>query len=108
LERRALAFRGRSALGAFAPAGSPLDSLFPQESRTPAPINMFKNLDRTPFAYSLFCFKIDLLKFEVMRMLSKHHLQRDQLEMITLDQLVPANHLVRKMEASIDPVIIKM
>ena len=48
-----------------------------------------------------------------MRMLSKHHLQRDQLErdqleMITLDQLVPANHLVRKMEASIDPVIIKM
>ncbi|CAH0265219.1 hypothetical protein SRABI80_03321 [Peribacillus frigoritolerans] len=40
-------------------------------------------------------------------MLSKHHLQRDQLEMITLDQLVPANHLVRKMEASIDPVIIK-
>jgi len=39
LERRALAFRGRSALGAFAPAGSPLDSLFPQESRTPAPIN---------------------------------------------------------------------
>ena len=69
---------------------------------------MFKNLDRTPFAYSLFCFKIDLLKFEVMRMLSKHHLQRDQLEMITLDQLVPANHLVRKMEASIDPVIIKM
>jgi hypothetical protein len=34
--------------------------------------------------------------------LSKHHLQRDQLEMITLDQLVPANHLVRKMEAPID------
>ncbi len=57
----------------------------------------------TPFAYSLFCFKIELLKLEVMRMLSKHHsIQRDQLEMITLDQLVPANHLVRKMEASID------
>ena len=38
-----------------------------------------------------------------MRMLSKHHsIQRDQLELITLDQLVPANHLVRKMEASID------
>ncbi|CAH0139908.1 hypothetical protein SRABI134_00505 [Peribacillus sp. Bi134] len=36
-------------------------------------------------------------------MLSKHDsIQRDQLEMITLDQLVPANHLVRKMEASID------
>ncbi|MDR4215736.1 transposase, partial [Bacillus paralicheniformis] len=36
-------------------------------------------------------------------MLSKHNsIQRDQLEMITLDQLVPANHLVRKMEASID------
>lgn len=27
---------------------------------------------------------------------------RDQLEMITLDQLVPANHLVRKIEAAID------
>jgi hypothetical protein len=64
---------------------------------------MFKNLDRTPFAYNLFCFKINLLKLEVMRMLSKHHsIQRDQLELITLDQLVPANHLVRKMEASID------
>ena len=36
-------------------------------------------------------------------MLSKHDsIQRDQLEMITLDQLVPANHLVRKMEAAID------
>jgi transposase len=38
-----------------------------------------------------------------MRMLSKHDsIQRDQLEMITLDQLVPLNHLVRKMEAAID------
>ncbi len=38
-----------------------------------------------------------------MRILSKHHAnQRDQLEIITLDQLVPANHLVRKMESSID------
>jgi transposase len=38
-----------------------------------------------------------------MRMLSKHDsIQRDQLEMITLDQLVPPNHLVRKMEAAID------
>ena len=36
-------------------------------------------------------------------MLSKHDsIQRDQLEMITLDQLVPANHLVRKIEAAID------
>ena len=36
-------------------------------------------------------------------MLSKHNsIQRDQLEMITLDQLVPANHLVRKIEAAID------
>jgi transposase len=36
-------------------------------------------------------------------MLSKYNsIQRDQLEMITLDQLVPANHLVRKIEASID------
>jgi len=36
-------------------------------------------------------------------MLSKHDSnQRDQLEMITLDQLVPPNHLVRKMEAAIN------
>jgi transposase len=36
-------------------------------------------------------------------MLSKHYsIQRGQLEMITLDQLVPANHLVRKIEAAID------
>ncbi|MCO0600882.1 IS5/IS1182 family transposase, partial [Peribacillus butanolivorans] len=36
-------------------------------------------------------------------MLSKHDsIQRDQLEMITLDQLVPANHMVRKIEAAID------
>ena len=36
LERRALAFRGRSGslLGAIAPLGSPLDALFPQEPRT--------------------------------------------------------------------------
>ncbi|GAB6254602.1 MULTISPECIES: hypothetical protein [Peribacillus] len=35
-------------------------------------------------------------------MLSKHHsIQRDQLEMIILDQLVPANLLVGKIEASI-------
>ncbi|MDQ0272961.1 hypothetical protein J2S17_004855 [Cytobacillus purgationiresistens] len=32
-------------------------------------------------------------------MLSKHNsIQRDQIEMIALDQLVPANHLVRKIE----------
>ncbi|MDQ0884538.1 transposase [Peribacillus sp. V2I11] len=53
------------------------------------------------FAYSLFCFKMEVLKLEVMRMLSDS-IQRDQLEMITLDQLVPANHLVRKIEAAID------
>ncbi|MFD6209261.1 hypothetical protein [Peribacillus sp. NPDC060253] len=36
-------------------------------------------------------------------MLSKHDsIQRDQLEVITLDQLVPANHLVRIMEAAIN------
>ena len=38
-----------------------------------------------------------------MTMLSKHNsIQRDQIEMIALDQLVPANHLVRKIEAAID------
>jgi hypothetical protein len=31
---QALAFRGRSALGAFAPAGSRLDAFFPQKSRS--------------------------------------------------------------------------
>lgn len=36
-------------------------------------------------------------------MLTKHNsMQRDQLEMIALGQLVPANHLVRKLEAFID------
>nr|WP_286184493.1 hypothetical protein [Bacillus sp. SD075] len=36
-------------------------------------------------------------------MISKHDcIQRDQLEMITLEQLVPSNHLVRKMEAATD------
>lgn len=35
-------------------------------------------------------------------MLSKHgSIQRDHLEMITLDHLVPSNHLVSKMKASI-------
>ncbi|MGW6384487.1 hypothetical protein [Peribacillus butanolivorans] len=36
-------------------------------------------------------------------MLSKHNsIQRDQLEMITLDQQVPANHLVRKIEGAVE------
>ena len=36
-------------------------------------------------------------------MLSKNILtQRDQLEMVAIDQLVPQNHLVRKMEAALD------
>ena len=36
-------------------------------------------------------------------MLTKHTPKnREQLEMITLDQLVPENHLVRKVEAAID------
>lgn len=42
-------------------------------------------------------------KLEVIEMLSKHNpIQRDQIEMIALDQLVPTNHLVRKIEAAID------
>ncbi|WP_269816534.1 MULTISPECIES: hypothetical protein [Lysinibacillus] len=28
--------------------------------------------------------------------------EREQLEMLTIDQLVPNNHLVRKLEAAID------
>ncbi|KON88884.1 hypothetical protein AF332_20160 [Sporosarcina globispora] len=36
-------------------------------------------------------------------MLSKHNpIQRNQIEMIALDELVPADHLVRKIEAAID------
>jgi len=36
-------------------------------------------------------------------MLSKNNpIQRDQLEMVALDQLVPTDHLVRKMEAALD------
>ncbi|MDM5225015.1 IS1182 family transposase [Cytobacillus sp. NJ13] len=36
-------------------------------------------------------------------MLSKHNpIQRDQIEMVALDELVPADHLVRKIEAVID------
>jgi hypothetical protein len=36
-------------------------------------------------------------------MLTKNtQMNRDQLEMITLEQLVPENHLVRKVEAAID------
>lgn len=37
------------------------------------------------------------------KMLTKNtQMNRDQLEMITLEQLVPVNHLVRKAEAAID------
>jgi hypothetical protein len=40
---------------------------------------------------------------EVIKMLSKNNpIQRDQLEMVALDQLVPQEHLVRKMEAAHD------
>ncbi|GKU81584.1 hypothetical protein [Niallia sp. NCCP-28] len=35
-------------------------------------------------------------------MLSKHSSIQDQLERIALDPLVPANHLVRKIEAALD------
>ncbi|XBE70784.1 hypothetical protein AAEY33_02675 [Peribacillus simplex] len=36
-------------------------------------------------------------------MLSKHDsIQQDQLEVITLNQLVPVNHLARKLDAAID------
>jgi hypothetical protein len=36
-------------------------------------------------------------------MLSKHNqVNRNQIEMIALDQLVPAEHLVRKMEVALD------
>ncbi len=64
---------------------------------------MFNISDRTPFAYSLFCFDIELLKLEVMRMFSKHHSnQRYQLEMITFRSTRAGESFVRKMEASMD------
>ncbi|MDM5313965.1 hypothetical protein [Peribacillus frigoritolerans] len=47
------------------------------------------------------CFKIEVLEPEVMRIFHDS-IQRGQLELITIDQLVPPNHLVRKMEAAID------
>lgn len=38
-----------------------------------------------------------------MRMLTQHaQMKRGQLEMITLEQLIPKKHLVRKVEAAID------
>jgi len=41
--------------------------------------------------------------FEVMKMLSKNILtQRDQLEMVAIEQLVPQNQLVRKMETALN------
>lgn len=39
-------------------------------------------------------------------MLSKHNKEhRHQLQMVTVDDLVPADHLVRKIEASIDLIL---
>src|SRR5690606_7768490 len=61
------------------------------------------------FSYSLFYFKIKLTLrikvklLEVIDMMTKNHNQeRDQNEMITIDQLVPQDHLVRKLDAAID------
>ncbi|WP_263862310.1 hypothetical protein [Bacillus aerolatus] len=40
-------------------------------------------------------------------MLSKNNpIQRDQLEMVALDQLVPQNHLIRKMEAALVFIVV--
>ncbi|WP_400242031.1 hypothetical protein AB3U99_14575 [Niallia sp. JL1B1071] len=42
-------------------------------------------------------------------MLSKHSsIQRDQLEMIALDQLDPSNHLVRKIKTALDFSFVSM
>lgn len=49
-----------------------------------------------------FVFIIEVLNLEVKTMLTKHNsIQRDQIEMIALEQLVPTNHLVRKIESAI-------
>lgn len=35
-------------------------------------------------------------------MTKNQNVERDQIEMITIDELVPQDHLVRKLEATID------
>ncbi len=40
---------------------------------------------------------------EVMDMMTKNQInEREQLEMLTIEQLVPQDHLVRKLDAAID------
>ncbi len=61
-------------------------------------------LVKIEFIYSLFYIKMEVTNLlEVTNMLSKYSsTQRNQIEMIALDELVPANHLVRKLEKAID------
>jgi hypothetical protein len=81
LERRALASVGGTPSAHLRLWGLPWTRYYRRNLAHPLQSTMFKNLDNTPFAYSLFCFKIDLLKLEMMSLLSKHDsIQRDQLE----------------------------
>ena len=105
-------FHSRHSLSAGGPGASsaPLRlwglpwTRFSRRSLAPSvPINFVLTIRNNHFCLQSFLFYIRVLKLEVMTMLSKHNsIQRDQLEMITLDQLVPANHLVRKIEGAID------
>jgi hypothetical protein len=93
------------ALSLLAAAGvcgvSPVQ-LIPQES-TRLPLQSTGLLNLT-WNYIKVYFKIDTYNaLEVIMMLLKNTpIQRDQLEMVALDQLVPQEHLVRKMEAVLD------
>ena len=62
-------------------------------------INRLLNLYYETFLKSIL--KLIHKMIEVTKMLSKNNpIQRDQLERVTLDQLVPQDHLVRKMDAA--------
>ncbi|MFK4391144.1 hypothetical protein ABH916_003072 [Peribacillus frigoritolerans] len=101
--RHSLSAGGRGASSAFACGVSPRRAFPAGVSYLPFQSTLSYLLDRTLLPRVIFVLNIEVLKPEVMRMLSKHDsIQRDQLEMITLDQLVPPNHLVRKLEATID------
>ncbi len=101
--RHSLSAGGRGASSAFACGVSPRRAFLSRSLEHPLQSTLSYLLDRTLLPRVIFVLNIEVLKPEVMRMLSKHDsIQRDQLEMITLDQLVPPNHLVRKLEATID------
>jgi hypothetical protein len=88
---------GRGASSAFACGVSPRRAFPAGVSYLPFQSTLSYLLDRTLLPRFIFENR------SINEMLSKHDsIQRDQIELITLDQLVPPNHLVRKMEAAIN------